>query len=230
MQVLIIEDNAKMASFIQRGLAELGYDAETAATGQEGEDLAAGRPFGAIVLDVMLPDKDGVAVCRRLRQRGINTPILMLTALNATNNKVAGLDAGADDYLTKPFEFPELVARLRAMVRRGQGREATMLCYDQIEMDLLTRKVTRAGKKIELTVKEFSLLEFFLRHPRKVLTRTYIGEQVWDQKVDNDSNLIDVYVSMLRRKVDRGYEYRVLHTVVGAGYMLSADPPATVEK
>jgi len=225
MRLLVIEDNPKMASLIKKGLTEQGYAVDVAYTGHDGEFMAAGEAYDAVVLDLMLPDEDGLIVCRNLRRRGVHTPILMLTALSTTQDKITGLDAGADDYLTKPFEFDELVARLRALLRRGQAREAAVLKFEDIETDLLKRTVTRAGQKIRLTAKEFALLEYFLRHPNRVLSRTAIGEHVWDMNFEPDSNVIDVYVSMLRRRIDKGFDRRFIHTVIGAGYMLSAAPP-----
>lgn len=221
MRILVIEDNQKMARFLAQGLSENGYAVDTANGGFQGENLGAVEPYDLIVLDVMLPDQDGVATCRNLRRRGVKAPVLMLTALSSTVDKVKGLDAGADDYLPKPFEFDELLARVRALLRRGQAQEASHLRFADIEMDLLRREVTRGGCKIRLTAKEFSLLEYFLRNPNRVLTRTAIGEHVWDMNFDTDSNVIDVYVSMLRRKIDKDFEHRLLHTIVGTGYMLS---------
>ena len=225
MRLLVIEDNPKMASLIKKGLSEQGYAVDVAYTGHDGEFMAGGEAYDAVVLDLMLPDEDGLIVCRNLRRRGVHTPILMLTALSTTQDKITGLDAGADDYLTKPFEFDELVARLRALLRRGQAREAAILKFEDIEADLLKRTVTRAGQKIRLTAKEFALLEYFLRHPNRVLSRTAIGEHVWDMNFEPDSNVIDVYVSMLRRRIDKGFDQRLIHTVIGAGYMLSAESP-----
>lgn len=214
-----------MAGFIRQGFTEQGHAVECAELGRDGEELGAGKTFDLIILDIMLPDVDGVQVCRNLRRRGVKTPILMLTALSATGDKVAGLDAGADDYLTKPFEFAELVARVRALMRRGQAAESAQLRFGDVEMDLLARKVTRSGKRIKLTTKEFALLEFFLRNPEKVLSRISIGEHVWDMNFDPESNVIDVYVSTLRRKLDVAGGAPIIHTVIGAGYILSADRP-----
>lgn len=225
MRLLVIEDNPKMAAFITQGLAEQGYGVDAATDGYDGENRAAEGDYDAIILDVMLPDQDGLQVCKNLRRRGVKTPVLMLTALATTADKVTGLDAGADDYLTKPFEFDELVARVRALLRRGQAAEANVLRYGDLEMDLLSRKVTRGDEKIRLTAKEFALLEYFMRYPDRALSRTAIGEHVWDMNFDPDSNVIDVYVSMLRRKVDRGFDRPLLHTVIGVGYMLSEEPP-----
>jgi DNA-binding response OmpR family regulator len=214
-----------MARIIRQGLVENGYAVDVAHTGHEGEQMAATEPYDAVILDVMLPDQDGVQACTNLRRRRVGTPILMLTALSTTGDKIKGLDAGADDYLTKPFEFDELLARIRALLRRGQAKKASNLKFADLEMDLLTRKVIRAGRKIQLTTKEFALLEYFMRNPHRVLSRTSIGEHVWDMNFDSDSNVIDVYVSMLRRKMDRGFEKRVIHTVIGTGYVLQMEEP-----
>lgn len=225
MRLLVVEDNPKMAKFISQGLAEHGYAVDVAHGGLDGEHMAATEPYDLVILDVMLPDQDGVQTCRNLRRRGVETPILILTALSTTGDKVQGLDAGADDYLTKPFEFDELVARVRASLRRGQAQEASHLKFADVEMDLLTRSVTRAGHKIKLTAKEFALLEYFLRSPNRMLTRTSIGEHVWDMNFDSDSNVIDVYVSMLRRKIDKDFDQRLIHTIVGTGYVLGLEGP-----
>lgn len=221
MRVLIIEDNPRFAELISRGLRDHGYDIEHTASGHDGEQLGALKAHDLIVLDVMLPDQDGILVCRNLRRRKISTPILMLTTLAATEDKVAGLNAGADDYLTKPFETDELVARVRALLRRGQGTESAVLKFADIEMDLLKRSTTRAGQPIRLTAKEFALLEYFLRNPHRVLTRTLLGERVWDMNFEDDSNVIEVYVSRLRAKIDKGREQPLLQTVIGTGYKLS---------
>ncbi|MBX3395517.1 MAG: response regulator transcription factor [Phycisphaerae bacterium] len=223
MRILLVEDNQKMARFIRQGLVEHGYAVDVAASGTDGEEMACTEPYDLIVLDVMLPEQDGVSACRNIRRRGVKVPVLMLTALSTTGDKVQGLDAGADDYLTKPFEFDELIARIRAMLRRGQAQESSALKFDDLELDLLKRSVTRAGQKIKLTSKEFALLEYFMRHPERVLTRTNIGEHVWDMNFDSDSNVIDVYVSMLRRKIDKGFTRKLIQTVVGTGYKLSLE-------
>lgn len=223
MRLLVVEDNPKMAAFIRQGLSEQNYAVDVAESGREGQELAILRSYDAIILDVMLPDRDGRTVCRNLRQWGVQTPVLMLTALGATMDKVAGLEAGADDYLAKPFEFVELVARLRALLRRGQAQEATLLKFDDLEINLLTRQVARAGKKIKLTAREFALLEVLMRNPNRVLTRAEIGERVWEMDFDSDSNVIDVYVSQLRRKIDKGFERPLIQTVIGTGYALRLD-------
>ncbi|MBN1341037.1 MAG: response regulator transcription factor [Phycisphaerae bacterium] len=225
MRVLVVEDNPKMAEILRQGLAEQGYAVDVSRSGHDGEFMAATEGYDAIILDLMLPDQDGLIICKNLRRRGVQSPVLMLTALSATQDKVAGLDAGADDYLTKPFEFEELIARLRALLRRGQARESTRLEFEGIELDLAKRVVRRDGQKIKLTAKEFALLEYFLRHPNRVLTRTNIGEHVWDMNFEPESNVIDVYVSMLRRRIDKGFDKPLIHTVIGSGYVLAADPP-----
>ena len=217
MRLLVIEDNPKMAGLIKKGLTEQGYAVDLAYNGHDGEFMAADGVYDAVILDLMLPDQDGLVVCRNLRRRGVHTPILMLTALSTTQDKITGLDAGADDYLPKPFEFDEIVARIRALLRRGQPRESSTLRFEDIEMDLLRRTVTRGGQKVKLTAKEFALLEYFMRSPNRVLSRTAIGEHVWDMNFEPDSNVIDVYVSMLRRRIDRGFGRPLIHTVIGRG-------------
>ncbi len=218
MRILVIEDNPKMASGIQRGLEEKGYAVDVCHTGFEGEDLAAANEYDAVVLDLMLPDRDGVEVCRNLRRRSIATPVLMLTALSSVDDKVSGLDAGADDYLTKPFEFEELLARLRALLRRGEATEGrTLRCHD-LELDLYSRRASRGDTEVELSNKEFALLEYLMRNQNRVLSRMQISERVWDMNFEPGSNVIDVYISSLRKKVDRGYDRELIHTIKGAGY------------
>lgn len=218
MRVLVIEDNPKMATAVQRGLREHGYAADVAASGFEGEELAASGVYDLLLLDLMLPDRDGVEVCRNLRRRGVRTKVIMLTALGGTKDKVQGLDVGADDYLTKPFEFEELLARMRALLRRGDASEARFLKCDDLELDLYTRVAKRASNTVELSNKEFALLEYMMRNPNRVLSRTQIGEKVWGMNFEPTSNVVDVYVSSLRKKLDRGYPRELIHTVKGAGY------------
>lgn len=218
MRALVIEDNPKMAMAIQSGLQEHGMAVDISHTGYEGEELAASEPYDAIVLDLMLPDRDGVEVCRNLRRRGVQAPVLMLTALSGTQDKVNGLDAGADDYLAKPFEFEELLARLRALMRRGQASESRVLRCDDLELDLYSHVATRAGEKIELSNREFALLECLMRNENRVLSRIQIGEKVWDMNFEPTSNVIDVYISALRKKIDRGFDRPLIHTIKGAGY------------
>jgi DNA-binding response OmpR family regulator len=223
VRLLVIEDNQRMASLIRKRMSEEGYIVDVAADGEEGEEKAANASYDAIVLDLLLPDQDGVQICRNLRRRRVSTPILMLTALSTTADKVSGLNAGADDYLTKPFEFDELVARVRAIFRRGQPDEGTTLRFEDIEMCLTTRTIKRGDKPIQLTAREFALLEYFMRNPNRVLTRTSIGERVWDMNFEEESNVIEVYISRLRSKVDKGFDRQLIHTVAGSGYVLSAD-------
>lgn len=225
MMVLVVEDNLHMSELMCQGLRENGYNADTVTTAQEAAETAYVKNYDAIVLDRMLPDGDGLEVCRKLRQKGVKTPILILTALSATEEKVSGLDAGADDYLAKPFAFEEFIARIRALLRRGEASEGTQLRYEDLILDLARRSVVRAGKPISLTNKEFALLEFFIRRKDRVLARTTISDHVWDTDFDPDSNVIDVYVSMLRRKIDKGFSKPLIHTIVGAGYMFSATAP-----
>jgi len=218
MRILLVEDNPKMAAAVQRGLVEQNYSVDVSHTGYEGEELGANEPYDAIVLDIMLPDRDGVEVCRNLRKRGVQAPILMLTALSSTSKKVSGLDAGADDYLTKPFEFDELMARIRALLRRGQATESNKLVVDDLELDLTKRSAKRDGQKIKLSAKEFALLEFMMRNTDRVLSRTMITEKVWDMNYEPSSNLIDVYISTLRKRIDRNFARPLIHTVIGTGY------------
>jgi len=218
MRVLIVEDNPKIAGSIASGLREQGMTADTCGTGYEAEDLAASEPFDAIVLDLMLPDRDGVDVCRNLRRRKISTPVLMLTSLSSVDDKVSGLDAGADDYLTKPFEFEELLARLRALTRRGTAEEGRNLAFADLELDVDRRRAVRDGVKIMLSNKEFGLLYFFMQNTEKVMSRTHIVEKVWDMNYEPNSNVIDVYVSALRKKIDAEFKFPLIHTVIGAGY------------
>lgn len=218
MRVLIIEDNPRMAEALQRGLREHGYAADVCHTGFEGEDLGAAETYDLIVLDLMLPDRDGVEVCRNLRRRCVTTPVLMLTALSGTDDKVGGLDAGADDYLTKPFEFEELLARIRALLRRGEASEGRVLKCEDLELDVYTRTAKRGESNVELSNKEFALLEYLMRNPNRVLSRTQIAERVWDMNFDPSSNVIDVYMSALRKKLDRGHARELFHTVKGVGY------------
>lgn len=226
MRFLVIEDNPRLAELIRRALCEQSYEVDVTHTGRDGELKAAQQKYDAIILDLMLPDHDGVQLCKNLRRQKIATPILMLTALSATEKKIEGLNAGADDYLTKPFEMEELLARARALLRRAQAAEGTTLRFEDVEMDLTKRTVTRGGQPIRLTAKEFALLEYFLRKPNRVLTRTNLGEHVWDMLFEDESNVIEVYVSRVRRKIDKGFDKPLIHTVVGTGYMLSADKPA----
>jgi DNA-binding response OmpR family regulator len=218
MRVLVVEDNPKIAEGIRKGLTENGFAVDVSMTGFEAEEMASSVEYDIIVLDLMLPDRDGTDVCRNLRRRKNKTPVLMLTALGSTEEKVAGLNAGADDYLTKPFEFDELVARIRAILRRGEPTESRTLRVHDLELDLYTRHAKRGEKTIELSNKEFALLEYLMRNPNRVLTRTQIAEKVWDMNFEPSSNVIDVYIANLRKRIDRDYPDPLIHTIKGAGY------------
>lgn len=218
MRVLIIEDNPRLAESIKQALAEQGHNAEICATGYDAEDRIAEDAFDLYILDVMLPDRSGIDVCKNLRHMGVDKPVLMLTSLSGTSDKVDGLDAGADDYLTKPFEYEELVARVRALLRRGQASEATTLKFADVELDLLRRAVTRGGESIKFTAKEFALLEFFMRNSERVLPRTAIMQSVWETDYEPGSNIVDVYVSTLRKKLECDRRGELIHTIIGTGY------------
>ena len=224
MRVLVVEDEVKMAGLLKRGLEEEGYAVDMSGTGHDALWLASENPYDAVVLDIMLPDLDGFEVCRRLRAAGRWSPVLMLTARDAVADRVSGLDAGADDYLTKPFSFAELLARLRALLRRGATERPPFLAVGDLTLDPATRRVSRARTPVELTAKEFALLEYFTRHPGEVLSRTRLIEHVWDFAYDGDSNVVDVYVRYLREKVDRPFGSDSLETVRGAGYRLREEP------
>ena len=220
MRILVVEDEKKVARFIQQGLEEEHYTVEIANDGESGALLAETGTYDLIVLDVMLPGINGIDVTRRLRAARIPTPILMLTAKTATEDKVAGLDSGADDYLTKPFAFAELLARVRSLLRRGTLEKTTMLSVADLELDMVTHRARRAGRAIDLTAKEYALLEYFMRNKDRVLSRTIISEHIWDYNFDTGTNLIDVYVSHLRTKIDSGHERKLIHTVRGVGYVM----------
>jgi len=224
MRILVVEDERKVASFIRQGLEEEGHAVEVARDGAEAVDLLSGPPYDLIVLDVMLPRRDGFAVLRELRGRGVATPVLMLTARDAVADKVTGLDLGADDYLTKPFAFAEFLARVRALLRRGSDQRPPVLRIADLTLDPATRYVTRGARRVELTTREYALLEYFMRRTGRVLTRPMIAEHVWGIDFDHESNVIDVYVGYLRKKVDQDGETRLLHTVRGAGYVMKDEP------
>jgi two-component system OmpR family response regulator len=223
MRALVVEDELKMAALIRRGLVEEGYAADVVRTGEDAIDMARATPYDTIVLDVMLPGLDGFEVCRGLRASGVWTPILMLTARDGVEDRVAGLDAGADDYLTKPFSFAELLARLRALARRGQAERPTVLVAGSLRLDPATRQVWRGDAGIELTAKEFALLQTFLRRPGEALSRLDLLEHAWDYAYENRSNVVDVYVGYLRAKIDRPFGRRSIETVRGVGYRLRDD-------
>jgi DNA-binding response OmpR family regulator len=220
MRLLVVEDEKKMAGFLKKGLVEAGYSVDHAATGGSAEALAAENLYDCIILDVMLPDKTGFDTAASLRRESYAGPILFLSALSSTRDKVHGLDSGGDDYLTKPFSFDELLARVRALLRRQADQKSSVIRFADLEMDLVKRKVRRGARELALTAKEFALLEYFLRNPNKPLSRTSIAEHVWDVHFDSDSNVIDVYVNMLRKKICLKDEKRLVHTIVGVGYVL----------
>jgi DNA-binding response OmpR family regulator len=224
VRLLVVEDEHKLASVLKRGLEEQGYAVDIAYDGEDGLALATAAPYDLIVLDVMLTRLDGFAVCHALRAQHTHTPVLMLTARDAVDDRVAGLDSGADDYLTKPFAFRELLARIRALLRRdGHARDRVLRVAD-LEVDTVSHEVRRGGKPIELTSKEYAILEYFLRNPNRVLTRTQIAEHVWDYDFVSMSNVIDVYVGYLRRKLGDDTEPRLFRTIRGTGYQLKAAP------
>jgi len=223
MRILVIEDEVKMAGLLRRGLVEEGYAVDVASTGMDGLWASAENPYDAIVLDLMLPDMGGLEICRELRRKGRWMPVLMLTARDAIPDRVAGLDAGADDYLTKPFAFSELFARVRALVRRGPSERPSVLRVGDLELDPAARTVARQGTPIDLTAKEFALLELLMRRADLVLTRTAIIENVWDFAYDGTSNVVDVYVRYLREKIDRPFGRDSIETVRGVGYRLRSE-------
>ena len=223
MRVLIVEDEVKMASLIRRGLRKEGMAADVAIKGEDALWMAEATEYDAIVLDVMLPGVDGFEVCRRLRSAGVWSPILMLTARDSVSDRVAGLDTGADDYLTKPFSYAELLARLRALVRRGPAERPTELTVGDLRLDPASREVWRGETEIELSAKEFAILETFMRRPGEVLSRFQLLEHAWDYDYENRSNVVDSYVRFLRRKIDKPFGAKAIETVRGAGYRLRRD-------
>jgi heavy metal response regulator len=222
MRVLVIEDEKKVADFISNGLAEEGYAVDVAHDGDQGFFLATTNEYDAILLDIMLPKMDGITLCTKLRSEDNHTPILMLTAKDAIKDKVRGLDAGADDYLTKPFAFEELLARIRSLLRKKTLQQRTRFQVDNLVLDTITHTVSRGESEIQLSVKEYSLLEYLMRNTGSVVTRTMIAEHVWDINFDTFTNVIDVYISYLRNKIDRGHETKLIHTVRGRGYVLKS--------
>jgi two-component system OmpR family response regulator len=224
MKVLIIEDEKKIASFIRKGLEAAGFVLDVSHNGDEGFTLATTRPYDAIVLDIMLPGKDGLSILRQLRERKMAVPVILLTARNGLNERLEGLNLGADDYLAKPFFIEELIARLHAVTRRASGATQSLLQVEDLTVNLLTRAVTRGGRVIELTAREFALLESLMRSPGRVLTRAQICEQVWEYTFDPGTNLVEVYVQRLRKKVDEGAAVKLIETIRGVGYRIR--PPA----
>jgi two-component system, OmpR family, response regulator len=224
MKLLVIEDDREAAAYIAKGLSESGYVVDCAADGREGLFMATSGAYDALIVDRMLPQMDGLALIAALRSAEIRTPVLILSALGAVDDRVKGLRAGGDDYLTKPFAFAELLARLEALLRRGAGGAATTkLKVGDLEMDLLARAVTRGNRELDLLPREFRLLEFLMRHAGQVVTRTMLLENVWDYHFDPQTNVIDVHISRLRQKIDKGFAKPLLHTVRGAGYQLRAE-------
>jgi len=220
MRILVVEDEKKVGSFIKKGLEEENYAVDIAYDGEEGLTLAQINEYDLILLDIMLPRLDGMEVLRQIRRNGSNVPILMLTAKDSVGDIVSGLDGGSDDYLTKPFSFDELVARVRALLRRKAKEKTDLLTVGDLSLSTSTHRVKRGGREIELTAKEYALLEYFMRNPNRVLTRALITEHVWDYHFDPSTNVIDVYVNYLRKKIDQGFEKKLIHTIRGSGYRL----------
>jgi heavy metal response regulator len=223
MRLLIIEDEKKVARFIKKGLEEEGYAVDLAFDGEEGLAMVLDQVHDLIILDIALPKIDGLQVLKKMRERNIRTPVLLLTVRATIEDKVLGLDSGADDYLTKPFVFQELLARIRALLRRKPEAGPPLLRVDNLVLDPARHLVTRGGEKIDLTSKEFALLEYLMRNAGRVLTRAMISEHVWDYDFDTETNVIDVYVNYLRRKIDSGGEKKLIHTVRGSGYVLKSE-------
>ncbi len=221
MRILIVEDERQIAAFLERGLKEEGYAIDVVYNGNDALDWAAAVEYDGIVLDVMLPGRDGFSVCRELRARGNKTPVLMLTARDTVDDRVAGLDLGADDYLVKPFVFKELVARLRAITRRQGDTRSVELQVGDLTLNTMTHMAQRGERRIELTTKEYNLLEFLMRNPNRVLTRTQIAEHVWNLDFLSESNVVDVYIRYLRRKIDGDSDLKLIKTVRGSGYLIS---------
>ena len=226
MRALIVEDEPGIADFVRRGLTEAGYAVDVANTGSSGLDNALSFEYDVVVLDIMLPGMDGIEMLRKMRKKGIGVPVLLLTARDGIDSRISGLDSGADDYLVKPFAFGELLARLRAIMRRTREvRPDGAIRFFDLEMDLSRRLVTRAGNQVELSYREFQLLEYFLRNADQVLSRRQIADHVWGSDLYTDSNVVDVYVGYLRHKLEASDEGRIIHTVRGVGYTLRAEEP-----
>ncbi len=220
MRVLVVEDEKKVASFIKRGLEEEAFTVDVAFDGEEGLYLAENNPYDIILMDLMLPKKDGLEVIKELRAKDVTTPVLCLTAKDSVEDIVSGLDSGSDDYLTKPFAFSELLARVKALLRRSSKDRGAEIHFADLRLDPVTHKVWRSDQEIDLTAKEYALLEYFIRNPNQVLTRAMIAEHVWDYTFDSFTNIIDVYVNYLRKKIDRDFDKKLIHTVRGVGYVL----------
>ncbi|HHY47311.1 MAG TPA: response regulator transcription factor [Firmicutes bacterium] len=220
MRILVVEDEPKIASFIKRGLEEEGYAVDVAGDGESALDYAESAQYDLLILDIMLPKRDGISVCQELRMRGLKTPILMLTARDTVDDRVEGLDAGADDYLVKPFAFKELLARIRALLRRPREVTPTRLKVGDLILDTATQRAERGGRVIDLTLREYALLELLMRHKGQVLSRTQIAEHVWNFDFYSESNIVDVYIRYLRLKVDADFEPKLIQTVRGVGYKI----------
>ena len=220
MRILLVEDEEKVASFVKRGLEEEDYQVEISTDGEAGLELALNNHYDLIIMDVMLPKKDGLTVIREIREKNEEVPVLCLTAKDSVDDVVAGLNSGSDDYLTKPFAFAELTARVRALLRRPQLDRGAEIFFADLRLDPVAHKVWRSDQLIELTAKEYSLLEYFVRNPNQTITRTQIAEHVWDYTFDSFTNIIDVYVNYLRKKVDKEFDTRLIHTVRGVGYVM----------
>jgi len=223
MRILVVEDEKKVASFIKRGLEEENFVVDVAYDGEEGLQLGEANPYDLILMDLMLPKMDGLTVIKQLREKGVPTPVLCLTAKDTVEDIVSGLDSGSDDYLTKPFAFAELLARVRALLRRGSQDRGAEIYFADLRLDPVGHKVWRGNKEIELTAKEYALLEYLMRNPNQILTRTMIAEHVWDYTFDSFTNIIDVYVNYLRKKVDKDFSKKLIHTVRGVGYVLKEE-------
>jgi DNA-binding response OmpR family regulator len=219
MRILVVEDEAKVAGFIKKGLEEEAYAVDVAEDGEAGIDMLEMNVYDGVILDLMLPKKSGIEVIKEIRAKKLNVPVLMLTARDTLDDKVMGLDAGADDYLTKPFAFKELLARVRSLLRRGRS-EIMLLKAADLTLDPATRKVKRGEKEISLTAKEYSLLEYMMRNVGRPLSRTTLSEHVWDINFDRTTNVVDVYINFLRNKIDKGYDAKLIQTVRGVGYMI----------
>ena len=223
MKILVVEDEKKVAKFLKQGLEEEHYAVDVAPDGQQGEYLASTETYDLIILDILLPKKDGIALLKDIRLKRIITPVLMLTAKSSVDERVEGLDGGADDYLTKPFAFSELLARVRALLRRGASEKSIVLKFADLHLDTVAHKAKRGEKVIELTGKEYALLEYFMRNVNRVLTRTIISEHIWNYNFDTGTNIVDVYINHLRSKIDDGFDRKLLHTIRGVGYVLKDD-------
>lgn len=220
MHLLIVEDEKSLADIIRKGLEEEGYAVDVAYDGEEGLFMAENEPSDLIILDIMLPLVDGITILKRIRKRGIRTPVLLLTARGAVTDKVAGLDSGADDYLTKPFSFEELLARIRALLRRDSDVKTSVIVVEDLTIDMAARQVKRGGREIQLSAREYALLEYMALNKNKALSRTTLSEHLYDHDFDLDSNVIDVFINRIRNKIDRGFRKNLIHTLRGAGYIL----------